>query len=819
MSERSSDSGNVKGGAGITAGRDISIGDVTGQIAIGEYINQFKIQEPSGEALVNLMDYLEQKRQETVNFEILSSYNPSVLPDYPSRLRKFITINRVEELNKALKYLQDHRILLFTGIGGIGKTTLARTLVEIRPANVPAPFWFDFRQNEDAKVGDILEKLAAYMNSQDIAKFRQEKREAEEKDINKLTDKLQDGNPVWLIFDNLETMLDDICFHDENMDLLFTCLRNNTHQAKIIITSRIFPKLKNGEYLIDVIEEEKQDVKGLRINFAVDYLARNGLADVEPDELKKLAIGVDGHPLALKLLVQLVKKFGASDILEDLSIYQEEKEDTILKAKKLFDKLAGDEKELLERISVYREPVSMKGLKIMFIEEISSNDVKKLIDKSLLETDHKGNYWLHPLVREFAYDDLENKIAVHMLAVKYYLSLQLPEKPSGKNDVRSLIEAQHHACMAEEYDQAFHFIFDNNLDEYLDHWGNYTVLVDLYSKLLPKESLGDKILLKDKGAHGLVIRKLGRAYHDLGQVKKAIKYYEHALKIYGEVGDRHEEENALENLGSAFIDLGYPRKAIEYYEQALKISKEIGNRHGEGADLRYLGDAYSDLGDPRKGIKYYEQALKIVKEIGDLEGEGNVLGNLGNAYNTLGNAREAIEYLDQALRISKEIGDRGREGDWLGNLGNAYNYLGEPRKAIEYSEQALEIAKEIGNRYGEGIALGNIGNGYYYLGDTRKGIEYYEQALKISKELGDKGREGIWLGNLGLAYRDLGDLRKAIEYHEQALEISRETGYKLEEERALGNLGGAYNDLGDKRKAIEYYEQALTLKKEIDGLK
>lgn len=61
MSERPSDSENVKGGAGITAGCDVSIGDVTGQLAIGEYINQFMIKKPSGETLIKLMAYLEQK--------------------------------------------------------------------------------------------------------------------------------------------------------------------------------------------------------------------------------------------------------------------------------------------------------------------------------------------------------------------------------------------------------------------------------------------------------------------------------------------------------------------------------------------------------------------------------------------------------------------------------------------------------------------------------------------------------------------------------------------------------------------------------------
>ena len=79
----------------------------------------------------------------------------------------------------------------------------------------------------------------------------------------------------------------------------------------------------------------------------------------------------------------------------------------------------------------------------------------------------------------------------------------------------------------------------------------------------------------------------------------------------------------MEIWGIAYSDLGEPKKAIEYYEQALKISREIGDRRGEGNDLGNLGIAYSDLGEPRKAIEYYEQALKIAKEIGDRQNEGN----------------------------------------------------------------------------------------------------------------------------------------------------------------------------------------------------
>ncbi len=451
----------VMGGTGITAGRDVSFGDITGLNAIGNYINQYQIniENPSDKALVELIKSLDQKREEAFNKEFLSKYTPSELPDYPLQLKEFVTYNRADEITKGMIYLQGHRILLISGIGGVGKTTLARALVETRPANVPLPFWFDFGNKMDAKLEDVLERLAGYMNAPEIARFRSEKRDAGQDDINRLTGELQRRKQVWLVFDNLETTLDDARkFRDEGMDLLFTSLRGSTHNAKIIVTSRVLPALKSGDGLIrDEVGEEKHDIKGLKIDFAIDFLVKNGFEGVDRKNLEELAKGVDGHPLALRLLIPLVKKFGVKDTLSDLSRYKAHKEETIKKARRLFEKLAGDEKELLENISVFRKPETMTAIKTMFTERTSEDAVEKLMDKSLLETDLKGNYWLHPLIRDFSYDDLKNKKESHQLAFSYYLSLKLPEKRTKKEDVQPLIEAHYHA-----YSFLFNMPVDHN---------------------------------------------------------------------------------------------------------------------------------------------------------------------------------------------------------------------------------------------------------------------------------------------------------------------------------------------------------------------
>jgi len=284
-------------------------------------------------------------------------------------------------------------------------------------------------------------------------------------------------------------------------------------------------------------------------------------------------------------------------------------------------------------------------------------------------------------------------------------------------------------------------------------------------------------------ARGDLLGKLGILHHSLGEVAWAIEYYEQALHMAREIGDRQGEGNSLGNLGLAYSDLGEVARAIEYYQQALHMAREIGDRRVEGNALGNLGTAYSDLGEVGRAIEYYQQALEIDREIGDRRGEGTDLGDLGLAYSTLGEVGRAIEYYEQALQIAREMGDRRGEGNHLGNLGTAYSALGEVGRAIESYEQALQIEREIGDRRGEGNSLGNLGNAYRALGEVGRAIESYEQALQIAREIGDLRGEAIRSWNLGLLYVD-SEPARAVELMQTLVDYERAIGHPDAESHA-----------------------------------
>lgn len=671
---------------------------------------------------------------------------------------------------------------------------------------------------------NVLEALAGYLKVPEIASFDKEKGEVGQININRLTDELH-KNTFWLVFDDLNTILEDRSFIDKGLENLFFSLHNNTHESKILITSRIIPMFKNGGSLIDLNKgEDKQKLEGLTIEFAIDFLVQSGFKETDTDQLKVLAERVGGHPLALYLLVSLSKSYSVDDILRETILFQDEK-GAIKNTRRLFDKLAGNEKKLLERISVYREPVKLQAITEMRTQDIPVNSIRNLIEKSLLETDNAGKYWLHPLIKEFSYEDLENKEETHSCAAKYYKSLIPQGKPYTKNLIQPVIEAHYHYCKARKYDEAASFILDSNFNKLLNDEGYSRKLIETYELMLPEEdSKGNSFF--EKQTYGDILSNLGNARRYIGEPRKAIKHYNEAVKIAEKNNNKKAEGINLGYLGDAYRNLGELRKAIEYYDQAVKIVRDIKDRRSEGINLGNLGIAYSDLGETEESIKCYEEALEISRFYKDRREEGNYLGNLGSAYRNLGEYKEAIKYYNESINILHEAGDRRRKGNHLGNLGSTYRDLGDEENdkekrigyyhlAAKYHSNAIKILRSVGDKRREGNHLSNLGSVCLALDKTDEAIEHCRAAQTILLEAEDTRGIANNINILGSVCLKLGNPKKAIRYYNNALEIQE----KIENKRGVGNnlrdLGFAYSELGDSGKAIENLRKALSIGKEI----
>jgi tetratricopeptide (TPR) repeat protein len=76
------------------------------------------------------------------------------------------------------------------------------------------------------------------------------------------------------------------------------------------------------------------------------------------------------------------------------------------------------------------------------------------------------------------------------------------------------------------------------------------------------------------------------------------------------IGDRQGEGSALTNLGLAYASLGEVQKAVGYFEQWLVIAREIGDRQGECGAL-------GNLSRTRLGEELAKALLEQARAIGE----------------------------------------------------------------------------------------------------------------------------------------------------------------------------------------------------------
>jgi tetratricopeptide (TPR) repeat protein len=267
--------------------------------------------------------------------------------------------------------------------------------------------------------------------------------------------------------------------------------------------------------------------------------------------------------------------------------------------------------------------------------------------------------------------------------------------PPGKerrkvSDAQPLIEAAWHYGQAWQWQEAYELMEKEGLFADLILWGGNAVLLDLGRLLLPPEKWHAK---PEQAA--FLNNNLGLVYDALGQKQEALRYYEQALAIWREVGDRRGEGSTLNNLGLVYDDLGQKQEALQYYEQALTITREVGDRTHEGTTLNNLGAVYDALGQEQEALRYYQLALAIWQEVGDRRGEGITLNNLGAVYDALGQEQEALRYYQLALAIRTEVGDRGGEATTLSNTGALYFRQGRNDAALACFLLARDIYQEV----------------------------------------------------------------------------------------------------------------------------
>jgi WD40 repeat protein len=272
----------------------------------------------------------------------------------------------------------DHsRLIVVLGNGGIGKTTLARGVVDAVKKDFDYIFGRSLLLAPSLKT--ILPDCIHFLSNQTQGEIPDDDQQL----ISLLLNHLQKYRCL-LIFDSLESIM-LTCSHAgafqdayKNFDLLLQRLGTVRHQSCLLLTSREQP-----ETLVR-LEAEGAAVHSYRLTGLIPrdgraFLKNKGLlGDTKTREalVKRYA----GHPQTLKLIAQDIREFYAGNIaqfLADDNAHLPKQLQDILAEQ--FERLSSLEQELLYWLAIEREPVSRKELE----EDIIHFDHKRNVRESL----------------------------------------------------------------------------------------------------------------------------------------------------------------------------------------------------------------------------------------------------------------------------------------------------------------------------------------------------------------------------------------------------------------------------------------------------
>ncbi len=235
---------------------------------------------------------------------------------------------------------------------------------------------------------------------------------------------------------------------------------------------------------------------------------------------------------------------------------------------------------------------------------------------------------------------------------------------------------------------------------------------------------------------GYYLLRWGWILQRLGDIHRGLKLAEKALEI-GEGRDQKLQLQALNYIAVMYHQAGKLQEAIMLNEQALPELRAVGDRVGEGATLSNTAELYQRIGKPQEALKLYKQALPIRREVGDRAGEAATLGNMGGLYADTGEHEEALKLYKEALPIMWEVGDRAGEAATLYGIASLNQSMQNYTEAYLAFEQAIAVEQMVFHRAGE--IAGLVGLAlllYQHLDRSQEAITKMEQALTVMEATG-----------------------------------------------------------------------------------
>lgn len=210
----------------------------------------------------------------------------------------------------------------------------------------------------------------------------------------------------------------------------------------------------------------------------------------------------------------------------------------------------------------------------------------------------------------------------------------------GREIVSIALKANNQAQLAKAYHDLGNVLW--KLGESEDAQFNFKLGLDIYIELADNNGIADSYC------------GLGIVHGSVADWANALNYFEKGEAAAKRANNHVMLAHLIGNIGHIYFGIEKQEIAQEYFEKALQISEELGDRGQQGVanmlDALAGVNVYQNKFD--EAIEKLERALAIDYEIEHFKGVAVTLMNLGLTYHKSGMHANALTYFNKSLAYS-----------------------------------------------------------------------------------------------------------------------------------------------------------------------
>lgn len=722
----------------------------------------------------------------------------------PHNLTESLTdlVGREDERVDVAARLRRSRLVTLTGMGGIGKTRLARSVAKDMLGEYPGGVWYvalDAISGGDS----IPQAIGTAMGlREDSARSA----------LSTITEKLRDRRAL-LVLDNCEHVIKDcaqvareLTRQCGSLSILATSREPLRITGEVIwqVPSLLFPAWPSLPPSRTTRLRVAESYDGVR--FLVDRIQAFDSSFVlnaeNLEEVVTLCAKLDGIPLALELAAARASSMSLKALVEHL-------ERQLLSALSRGDReahhrqstmeatldwsyalLGPEEAEVFRKGSLFVDGWNREAAEAIFgpggLESLAS-----LIEKSLVVFDpSQDRYRMLETVRQYAAEKLAE---------------------CGSTDALLRIHRTFYSALAS---RAFAAKGGDEQAAWLKR------LEEDHGNLLA--ALRGFVMDANGGLEGLQMASDLTWYWQIrGPRSEGIEFLVLALSHPGAADDSAERGRALNGAGILAFHRGDRSVAKPLFEAALAVRRRLGDARGVVASLTNVANVMMSDGEHEAAQAAYAECLTITAGAENYAGQAHTLVNVGYlAIGHLGECQRAQEAYEEALRLYRSLGDPSGESFALEGLG----FVALAQAAHEEARACFEESMSIRTRLQDqdvGWSLDYLGEVALARGEMTIAREWFEQSMAHFIQTGES--EGIAAVKGGLACIDLAEGHDlgAKSLFEEALLLFRGVGERRSACRTLcylsliearqGNLAGAIRILSTCLAELQQIKSPLGL--------